>query len=215
MVKGVKYSALKVLIGFLFISHGSYSFCGNSSSLLSAAKQKIGRMADNIKRGVQNAAKHLLSWDGVKDISTAYLLGMILTAMHELGHAMASKLLYGTPLNVVIGASSRSGHRIPFFSVGGIAVAGFNPATGYAKTYDHGAHPFYGIAILLAGPISGALASAAAYVMLKKYVKKFYMTKFVSLYGLFNHIIGRAGLAGLWIPRSDLARVYNIIAYQL
>jgi hypothetical protein len=167
---------------------------------------------DKIKSGIsqtssyiKNAGSYLLSTEGVKDLALAYCLGMGLTAIHEGGNAVTSKILTGARIQLVLGAPSLSGHPT-YLSLGGVSLGGFNPATGYAKTGHSVAQPLVQAAICAAGPICGTLGSLAALYLLKKY-DGLYITKAVAAYGLFNPTVGVAGIGGAWIPGQDINRV--------
>jgi hypothetical protein len=156
---------------------------------------------------ITKAGGYLLSSNGAKDLALAYCLGMGLTAIHELGHAIASKILYGTPIQLVLGATPRSNHP-SYVQIGGITLGGFDPATGYATFRLNNALPLKNAAIYAAGPIFGALSSLGAYVLLSKY-DGLYIAKAASLFGLFNHTFGKAGIGGISTPGTDAYRVVD------
>jgi hypothetical protein len=200
----LKNSRLLVIGVSFLIANSNYLLCDKNGSLIDSAKSKIGQATASVKDGVRRFVGHVFSWDGMKDIGASYLLCMALTTIHELGHAMASKVFYDTPLDITIGSYNKK----PLFTVGGMALVGLNPLMGYTRIDYDMDHPYYDIAIYLAGPLCGALASAAAYTLLQKYVKKFYMTKSVALFVFYTQTIGLSA-------RSDFNRVMSIIKYQL
>lgn len=152
---------------------------------------------------MKRAGNHVFSYNGAKDLACAYALGMGLTSVHELGHAVTAKIFNGTPINLTLGASPAQSGK-PYLQIGGFKLAGFNPATGYARC-GYSDHPLKNAAIYAAGPICGALSSTLAYALLRKH-DGLYLTKAAALYGIFNHTIGIAGISGLWTPGSDAAR---------
>ncbi len=188
----------------------SLSDCKNttakvSNSVEATSLTKAKALASKIPFYMKQSGKYLFSTSGAKDLALAYCLGMGLTAIHELGHAFTSKLFYGTPINVVLGAMSKDRMK-KYVQLGPITLGGFNPATGYARTNLHSDDPLKTAAICAAGPICGASSSLLAYKRLKKH-KGLYLTKAVALYGLFNHTLGIAGITGILSPNSDVTRV--------
>lgn len=200
-----------LLLGTLAFTGATYSASNDKpEELLPIAqpiKAKIKNHISKIPSYTKDSANYLFSSRGVQDIAAAYCLGMGLTAIHELGHALTSKMFYGTPIDLTLGSTPYDYNK-PYLQVGGIKLGGFNPATGYAQIdYREGDH-LKQAAIGLAGPVCGALASWCAYKLLKKkYPNNFYLSKTVALYGLFNHTLGVAGLAGIYCPGSDGARI--------
>lgn len=172
-------------------------------SLMARAKNTASKIPHYLKQ----SGKYLFSTAGAKDLALAYCLGMGLTAIHELGHAVMAKIFYGSPINLVLGTMSRD-HTKTYLKIGGIALGGFNPATGHATYFIplNEYHPLKNAAISAAGPICGALSSLVAYLLLRKY-KELYITKAAALYGLFNHTIGVAGVGGTWTPDTDTNHV--------
>jgi hypothetical protein len=161
----------------------------------------IKREINNLPSYSKNAMKHIFSVNGVKDIAAAYFVGMGLTAIHELGHAITAKLFYGSPINVTIGG------RKNYLDLGPIKLGGFNPATGVTRYLSEKYSPLNEAIIASAGPVCGGIASYFAYRELKK-KKNYPISKLASVYGIFNHTFGIAGLAGILLaPHSDGAQV--------
>jgi hypothetical protein len=61
-----------------------------------------------------------------------YSSNFIATLAHELGHALAAKLLNGDPIDVHLGANSSYTGK-PMLKIGGICIDGISPIKGYAK----------------------------------------------------------------------------------
>lgn len=156
---------------------------------------------------ITKAGSYLLSSNGAKDLALAYSLGMALTTIHEFGHAITAKLLCGTPIKLVIGATPRSNHP-SYVQIGGITLGGFDPATGYSSIDCYCTSHLQPAAISAAGPIFGALSSLGAYVLLSQY-DGLYIAKAAALFGLFNHTLGGAGIGGTWTPGTDAYRVVD------
>lgn len=158
---------------------------------------------------VTQAGNHLFSCQGAKDTALAYCLGMGLTTVHELGHAIVAKILYGCPINITMGASP-STPRKPCLRIGGFKLGGFNPATAYASVKFTDNSPLKEAAVCIAGPVCGAISSFFTYYLLRNNGNH-PLCKGVALYGLFNHTLGFAGLASIGVPRSDSTRFIQAI----
>lgn len=197
--------SVKTAIFLAAFAHAGITYSAQEAtpSLTDKAKAVISKLPLYAK----NSGKYLFSTAGAKDLALAYCLGMGLTAIHELGHAITAKIIYGAPINLVLGTTPQDYTR-SYLQLGGIKLGGFNPATGYAYTGIHPYEPLKEAAICAAGPICGTLSSILAYKLLKKY-DGLYLAKAVSLYGLFNHTLGIAGIGGIWTPGTDGARVVS------
>ncbi len=165
---------------------------------------QIATGASQIPSYIAKTGGYLFSRNGAKDLALAYLLGMGLTAIHEFGHAITSKIFYGTPIQLVLGATPRSNHP-SYIQIGGITLGGFNPTIAYANAQLSDASPLKSATVLAAGPIFGALSSLGAYILLSKY-DGLYIAKAAALFGLFNHTLGKAGIGGTWTPGTDAHR---------
>lgn len=187
----------------------------SSLSITETTNKEAETFADQITTGIsqtpsyiKQAGHYLLSIKGAQDLVLAYLLGMSLTAIHELGHAIIAKILCGAPIQLTLGASPRSNQS--YVQMGGITLGGFNPTTGYASIgYNPSAgSPLKEAAIYAAGPVFGALSSLGAYLLLRNY-DELYIAKAAALFGLFNHTLGIAGIGGTWIPGTDAYRLLD------
>lgn len=178
---------------------------------LSCLKIAAGRVDEpsKISSHIKKLGSYLASSKGAKDFAFAYCLGMGLTTIHELGHAVTGKMLFGDPIRLSIGASSSKKNHC-YTRIGeAIKIEGFNPATAYATLKNHNDQPLKMAIIYAAGPVAGALSSLATYLLLKKY-DGLYIAKAAALFGLFNHTIGIAGIGGAWTPGTDTNRVVQI-----
>lgn len=185
----------------------------SSLSITETTNKEAETFADQITTGIsqtpsyiKKAGTYLLSSNGAKDLALAYGLGMGLTTIHEFGHAITAKALCGTPIHMVIGATPSSNKS--YVQIGGITLGGFNPTTGYARTWTSPDSPLKNAAILAAGPAFGALSSLGAYLLLSNF-DGLYIAKAAALYGLFNHTLGIAGIGGTWIPGTDAYRLLD------
>lgn len=144
-----------------------------------------------------------------KDALVAYGLAMGLTAFHEFGHAITAKIFWGSPIDMTLGCQpgGRS-FSLPIFP--GVRLGGLNPATGYAYTsMPLDARPVERMIMSAAGPVFGALGSAAVlYYLHKKYpgYGKKTLSKLVGLYGFLNHI---RLMVPVGIPNNDADRAYE------
>lgn len=146
-----------------------------------------------------------------KDLVVAYAVGMGLTAVHELGHAITAKLFYDCPVDITLGAAQSQVVGKSLTKVLGFRFGGFNPATGFAAIQSNKpSHPLKNACIFACGPIFGAIGSLIA---LKYLPKRLPITKLVALFGLLNHTAGPAGLLGYYQghPGHDLVRAANEI----
>lgn len=164
------------------------------------------------------AANHLFSTDGVKDIAAAYGVMMLVTLIHELGHATVAKLFCGAPFfDVVIGGERRQDSRL---KVAGIEFAGFNPLQSSARWEEHYErdksiyNPTLGqdTAMLLAGPLAQATTGYCLYQYLPN---NFPIAKITAIGGIIDTIIGINGIHGaINVPWSDAAKIMaNIRQY--
>lgn len=191
----------RLLLLFVIIAVGFSGIRADGTAEKTRLDQ-LKSFASNAPLYLKSSSRYLLSVAGAKDIAGAYLLGMGITNLHELAHAVAGKLCYGTPINLTIGATPAKASD--YMHIGGITLGGFNPATGFASI-RMGDNPLKNAAIFIAGPLCGALCSYAAYRLLSNNPGN-YLSKAVALYGLFNHTLGIAGLGGMWLPNQDINR---------
>lgn len=140
--------------------------------------------------------EYIASYEGLCDAVTAYIAAAALTAVHELGHALTAKLFFGRPVHITIGANSRAKVLTPLLRLRGLTIASLDPCIGVASDLyapllvpHHGNSPFKSACVLLMGPLVGGLSSLLLLIVLRKYVKKFYLTKLVALGGFLNHTI--------------------------
>jgi hypothetical protein len=66
----------------------------------------------------------------LKNFADNYGSLLITTLCHELGHALAAKVINGDPIDIHLGSNANSGK--PMLSIGGISVDGFDPRKGYS-----------------------------------------------------------------------------------
>lgn len=78
----------------------------------------------------------------------------LVTIAHELGHAVAAKVLVDSPIAINIGANSFDAAKQPLVSNYGFSIVGLNPLVGYAvfKTVNNQKHRAL---IKAAGPLFG------------------------------------------------------------
>ena len=185
---------------FFLMSFIGFNSTVSAESLFSRCKASVGSYG-------KNAFNHVFSLKGLKDMGAAYALGMAITTIHELGHGLAAKYFYGSPLDITIGTDPDS-NPLSSMQIGGIRLGGLNPATGYSKRQiPADATPLSKGLVSLAGPVCGTIASIAAYKLLTKYAPKLYIARFVSLFGLYNHTLGVAGIGGHNRYGSDAYRI--------
>lgn len=162
------------------------------------------------------AAQYLLSTDGIKDVAAAYTISMLITLIHEMGHAAVAKLLCGAPVDIVIGGKRR---KNPFLKVAGIEFAGFNPFESDARWEEHhktdeelyNASLEQDTAMLVAGPVAQAITGIVLYACLKD-TDKFYIAKATAIGGLFDTIVGINGIYGAkYVPWADSAKIVKNI----
>lgn len=115
----------------------------------------------------KNLFTYITSAHGIKAISAAYVLQIILNLMHEVGHATAGKLLYGAPFDITLGSHQETEKNI--IKVGWLKINSFNPCKAFAYIESNNRHPLKEMTISLAGPVFGATSSVIAYLALKKY----------------------------------------------
>lgn len=177
------------------------------------------RLAANLPEHGKNAAHHLFSSDGAKDLIAAYGVAMAVTLIHELGHAAVAKLLCGAPVDIVIGGPRSKDARL---KIGGVQFAGFNPLESNSRWEEHykedGSiyHPTLAqdTAVLVVGPLMQAVAGYCIYKCLQT-KDKFYIAKAAALGAIADTIIGINGMYGArYIPWSDSSKlVENIKKY--
>lgn len=105
-----------------------------------------------------------------KNALMAYAVSFGITAIHEFGHSLASKLLCGTPFDINLGGDE---HAPVLAKVPGVTFRGFNPLAGYAggggKPQYTLERPLRRMAYYYAGPLFGACGSACAWYLFKRY----------------------------------------------
>lgn len=192
---------LPILIGSIFCSN-VYVHAAEDFTALSAYPKA--------------AAEHLFSVDGVKDVAATYTIMMLITLIHEMGHAAAAKLLCGAPVDIVIGGQRRKDSCLKF---AGIEFAGFNPLESDARWEErHEADgaiykPSLGqdTAVLLSGPLAQAITGCCLYAWLKN-TDKFYIAKAAAIGGLIDTIVGINGIYGAkYLPWTDSAKLMKNI----
>ncbi|MCX5922510.1 MAG: hypothetical protein NTX86_04240 [Candidatus Dependentiae bacterium] len=169
-----------------------------------------------------SAVKNVTSFS--KDCLLAYSIGMAITTAHEVGHALMLKILFGQPFHVNIGGYN---NRKPLLKLPGLTVCGLNPAIGYTEIDLAKQQSAYAsnpqssclkrIAVNLAGPLFGTLASIASLTLLNKYHPNtlkplsigYPISKLVSAFAIYNNtatqiIPDRAG-------RNDGAHAYQAL----
>jgi len=65
-----------------------------------------------------------------KNFLQQYSLHLMAMIIHELGHALAAKILNNNPIQINIGSNKK---RVPFFHLGPLSINGINPNEGYSK----------------------------------------------------------------------------------
>lgn len=162
------------------------------------------------------AAQYLLSSDGVKDIVAAYGVAMLVTVIHELGHAAVAKLLCGAPVDIAIGGPRTEDSCL---KIGGIEFAGFNPLESDARWEEYRKEdeqiyrptPGQEIAVLLAGPAAQAATGFCLYALLAN-IDKFYIAKAAAIGAILDTVIGINGIYGAWsLPWTDAAKIVKSI----
>lgn len=160
------------------------------------------------------AAAYLFSTNGVKDLAAAYGVMMLVTLIHELGHAAVAKLTCGAPVDIVIGGK-RTGKDSLFKKYTGIELAGFNPLESSARWEEHYKedkkiyNPTLGqdTAMLLAGPLAQAITGYCLYQWLKT-KDNFYLAKAAAIGGIVDTVVGINGLYGAgYVPWSDASKI--------
>lgn len=162
------------------------------------------------------AAQHIFSADGVKDIAAAYIINVLITLIHEMGHAAVAKLTCGAPVDVVIGGARK---KEPWLKCCGIEFAGFNVLESDARWEERraGDDQIYSptiaqdTAMLLAGPLAQALTGYCLYKCLQNQ-DKFYIAKATAIGGIVDTVVGINGIYGaLRVPWSDASKIVNNI----
>lgn len=95
----------------------------------------------------------LFSW--TKSFMDVYLHSFLVTLCHELGHALAAKLLTNSPINIHLGTHEASAN--PLMRSPSISIESFNPYIGYAQFHQPESQGKE-LIILLAGGTSGLIA---------------------------------------------------------
>ncbi len=67
----------------------------------------------------------------LKNFADNYGSQLATTFCHELGHALAAKIINGDPIDIHLGGNASSGKSI--LSIGGISLDGFDPRKGYSS----------------------------------------------------------------------------------
>lgn len=67
----------------------------------------------------------------LKNFADNYGSQLATTFCHELGHALAAKIINGDPIDIHLGGNASSGK--PILSIGGISLDGFDPRKGYSS----------------------------------------------------------------------------------
>jgi hypothetical protein len=178
-------------------AHAAYK-----QSVVQAVSQKTSLI-------LRHAPSYLCSRVGVIDVMSGYTLGMGLTFVHELAHAVMGKILYGTPIKIELG--NVQSHVRPLLKIGPVSLTGFNPAVGFYFLVPFGTQreDLKECCINLAGPLTGAAASAGVLFCLRKWCpQSCYAAKLAAGYVLFNQTIGGAGLFGMLIgtPNHDFTQ---------
>lgn len=162
------------------------------------------------------AAHHLFSADGIADIVAAYGVAMLVTIVHEMGHAAVAKLLCDAPVDIAIGGPRREDSCL---KVGGIEFAGFNPLESDARweEYRKGDDQIYRptpsqeIAVLIAGPAAQAATGFCLYALLAN-VDKFYIAKAAAIGAIIDTVIGMNGIYGArYLEWTDAAKIVKSI----
>jgi len=128
------------------------------------------------------------------DIATAVCLSMGLTLMHELGHAVTAKIAYGAPIDITLGTTEPNNGTI-LAQIGGLKIKGLNPWGGNTLSTDLSPafrmqNPLKESAIMIAGPLSGALSSYTALKFIQKYCpKEFIFSKAIASIWLLNDTV--------------------------
>jgi len=192
---------IKIYLFFLLLFINR-SILASSEPLLLKAANRMERAAENAYAGLSAYGNRGLGHIA-QDIGMAYALGMGITVLHELGHALVAKLFYGSPVKISIGASPESKSK-PMLQGGGFKLRGFYPLTAYAsvKAPMSGA-PLKRAAIFLAGPMIGSLTSLVTYKLLSQYAPLFYLTRSLALFGLYIQTLGINGITGLNVAGTD------------
>lgn len=156
-------------------------------------------------------ARYLFSTNGIKDIAATYSVIMLITLIHEVGHAVVAKLLCGTPVDVVIGGPRK---KDPYLKIAGVEFAGFNPLESDTRWDEHmnqPPSPEQETAVSLAGPLAQAITGFCMYKCLQN-KDNFHIAKAAAIGGLIDTIVGINGIYGAWyLPWTDSARALKNI----
>ncbi len=92
------------------------------------------------------------------------------TILHELGHSIASKILYNDPINISIGLipADLYKQKKTILKIQGIKIFSLNPFLGFSHNNKFG-HKYKDIMIGISGPILGITCS---FFSMKYYYKK-------------------------------------------
>ena len=131
------------------------------------------------------------------------------TVAHELGHALAGKALWGSPIDITIGAeASEKITNAPIFTLGGIKFQSFALRGGYTNlTYTEPRSAASKLAVTAAGPLAGF----AFYTCMFMGFNKIYHQRARLLFSLTASALG--SLAPSLYPSSetsDGAKIYKI-----
>jgi hypothetical protein len=199
----MRYSHGMVFIFMFSLVFSSMSVLGSTAPAMTAGSQNsvASRLTAFITKTpayLKQFGGYIASRAGLKDVASAYGLATGITAAHHLGHALTAKLLYGSPINIVLGTPDRTAK--PYAQMGGIKVAGFNPVAGdscFSPSAQATVNKWR--AATIAGPLCGALSSLGAYLLLKKYCNHLSITKAVALCGILRNTLGTQGeLSRAW-----------------
>jgi len=86
-----------------------------------------GNQATKESLKIQLRPKNLL-----KNVAYEYTTHLSSTFFHELGHALAAKYFFDSPINIHLGNSERTQSK-PLISLPGISIDGFDPTIGHSE----------------------------------------------------------------------------------
>lgn len=88
----------------------------------------IALSADEHSKAILN--QQYSGYNLLQNFADNYSSQLITTLCHELGHALAAKIINGDRIDIHLGSSSSSGK--PILCIGGISLDGFDPRRGYS-----------------------------------------------------------------------------------
>lgn len=157
---------------------------------------------------VKKALHYVFSLKGVKDTLSTYMLLMACTACHELGHAIAGKIAFGSPIEITLGSRIHSSKS--YLKFGGIELGGFDPVKGEANIIlptIHEEHSLKYAATIFAGPLLGHISELSClYYLLKNSSNDIAKLTFIS--SLMNDLLPGS-------PTSDGAQLLNIFKTRM